>query len=194
MSDPVFDIHHELIESGIAGSRQAQFKLYSLYCRAMYNTALRILNSREDAEEALQDAFTEAFMKLATFRYESTFGTWLKRIVVNKSINLLRKRKIEWINDDSIGGLATEEENGTDQESVQLDVKRIVNAMEQLPDGFRLVFSLYMLEGYDHNEISGILGISESTSKSQLHRAKNKIREMLLIESNHTQNGRVHQE
>jgi RNA polymerase sigma factor (sigma-70 family) len=176
----VSDIHQELIERGVDGDRKALSELYKLYSRAMFNVAVRILNSREDAEEALQDAFTEAFMKLNTFRYESTFGSWLKRIVINRSINLALKRKMPLTGEEELKNIPADEANDRDNEKIQYEVSRILKAMEELPHGFRIVFSLYMIEGYDHEEIAGILNISESTSKSQLHRAKAKIKEIIL--------------
>lgn len=189
----VSDIHLELLERGIDGDKQALCELYNLYSRAMFNVAMRILNSREDAEEALQDAFTEAFLKLRTFRYESTFGSWLKRIVINRCINLVRKKKMILVGTEELNNLPVipDEENDTD--SIQLEVNRVIRAMELLPNGFRIVFSLYMIEGYDHEEIAGILNISESTSKSQLHRAKAKIKEIILNQYENGKDGRVYQ-
>ena len=189
----VSDIHQELIERGVDGDNKALSELYKLYSRAMFNVSIRILNSREDAEEALQDAFTEAFMKLNTFRYESTFGSWLKRIVINRSINLAVKRKMVFLGEDQLKNIPTETEDSKDNDNIQYDVGRILKAMESLPNGFRVVFSLYMIEGYDHEEIAGILNISESTSKSQLHRAKAKIKELILKETDNGNNGRVYQ-
>ena len=189
----VSDIHQELIERGVDGERKALSELYKLYSRAMFNVSMRILNSREDSEEALQDAFTEAFMKLNTFRYESTFGSWLKRIVINRSINLAVKRKMVFLGEDQLKNIPTETEDSKDNDNIQYDVGRILKAMESLPNGFRVVFSLYMIEGYDHEEIAGILNISESTSKSQLHRAKAKIKELILKETDNGNNGRVYQ-
>jgi RNA polymerase sigma factor (sigma-70 family) len=168
------------------------YELYKLYSRAMLNTAMRILSSREDAEEALQDAFTEAFMKLNSFRYESTFGSWLKRIVINRSINRANKRKMQFVGTEELNNYSINSEEEEPQ-FIDYSVTKILKAMEQLPHGFRIVFSLYMIEGYDHEEIAGILNISESTSKSQLHRAKAKIREIVLNQSTNGKDGRVYQ-
>jgi RNA polymerase sigma factor (sigma-70 family) len=189
----ISDIHHELIERGVDGDRKALHELYKLYSRAMFNIAMRILNSREDAEEALQDAFAEAFMKLNTFRYESTFGSWLKRIVINRSINLAKKRKMLLVNADELNNVSAEMADEQNTENIQYNVNQIMKAMELLPHGFRIVFSLYMIEGYDHEEIAGILKISESTSKSQLHRAKARIKEIILNQTDNGKNGRVYQ-
>ena len=137
-----------------------------------------MMNSKEEAEDMLQEAFSEAFIKLDSFRFESSFGAWLKRIVVNKCINALKKRKAELVYTDNVKD-SEDEENDKDIKDDNLDVRKIHKAMEQLPEGYRVIFSLYLLEGYDHNEIAQIMGISESTSKSQYSRAKQKIKEIL---------------
>jgi RNA polymerase sigma factor (sigma-70 family) len=89
------DIHRDLIEQSVLGNQKAQYRLYQLYAKAMYNICCRMMPSNEDAEDMLQEAFTEAFRRLSSFRYESTFGAWLKRIVINRCINELRRRKAE---------------------------------------------------------------------------------------------------
>jgi len=137
-----------------------------------------MMNSQAEAEDLLQDSFTEAFLKLDTFRYESAFGAWLKRIVVNKCINHLKKRKAQLVYTENLPETHSEAE--TDINPEHLDVKCIYNAMESLPEGYRIIFSLYLLEGYDHSEIAQIMGITESTSKSQFSRAKQKIKEILI--------------
>lgn len=136
-------------------------------------------NNSAEAEDILQDAFSEAFYKLNTFRNESTFGAWLKRIVVNHCINHLKKRKADLIPMDDLSMFDNRHDDFQDDEVAALSVGRILKAFEQLPQGYRVIFSLYLLEGYDHTEISAILGITESTSKSQFLRAKQKIREIL---------------
>lgn len=176
MAEVQLDIHKDLIEACKGGNRRAQYKLYQLYSRAMYNICMRMMNNREDAEDMLQESFTEAFRKLHSFRYEATFGAWLKRVVVNRCINELRRRNSALINVDNIEVFDTQD---VVFEDAELDVQRILYAMEKLPDGYRVVFSLYLLEGYDHQEISQIMGISESTSKTQLFRAKVKLKEIL---------------
>jgi len=171
------DIHRDIIELSKAGNSQAQFQLYQLYAKAMYNICYRIMNSREEAEDMLQESFTEAFMKIDTFRFESAFGAWLKRITVNKCINALKKRKAEMVYTDTMPVSAYEEE---DFDSRGLTVEQVQHALEEMPEGYRLVFSLFLLEGYDHGEIAQILGISESTSKSQYARARQKIQQILI--------------
>jgi len=171
------DIHKDIIEQSKLGNSKAQYRLYQLYAKAMYNTCYRMMNSEMEAEDMLQEAFTEAFMKLGSFRYESTFGAWLKRIVVNKCINEIKRRKadLNFVEDIAIYAGREEEED----HNAELSVAEIRKAMEQLPDGSRVIFSLYLLEGYDHREIAQILNVSESNSKSQYMRAKRKIKEIL---------------
>ncbi len=136
-----------------------------------------MINCKTEAEDLLQDSFTEAFINLESFRYESAFGAWLKRIVINRCINHLKKRKAQLVYTDNLPENEVVEERGIDD--IQLEVKKIHCAMGKLPDGYRAIFSLYLLEGYDHSEISQILGITESTSKSQFSRAKQRIKEIL---------------
>ena len=167
-------LHAPLIEECRKGSSKAQFRLYNLYSKAMYNLAYRILNNREDAEDILQEAFVECFRNIGSFRFESTFGAWLKRIVVNKCINQIKKKKIDLTLCETLPPVIYEED-----EEVTYDTGKIFKNIEMLPDGFRIILTLYLLEGYDHSEISQILGISESTSKSQYSRAKEKLRNLL---------------
>lgn len=173
----MLNIHAELIARCKAGDRAAHYKLYKLYSRAMYNVAYRITGREDEAEDALQEAFVSAFRNLDSYRGDASFGAWLKRIVVNKAINIFNKRKHPLIPDDEQFDVAEPEPEAEYKE--ELTVDRVKKAIEQLPDGYRAVLSLYLLEGYDHEEIGEILGISESTSKSQLNRAKNKLREHL---------------
>jgi len=168
------NIQAPLIEECIKGKRKAQYMLYKQYSKAMFNLAYRMMNNREDAEDILQETFLECFRNIGSFRYESTFGAWLKRILINRCLNQLRKRKTGLIFFDTMPEDIPEE-----KEEIIYDTSKIFSAIEQLPDGYRIVMTLFLLEGYDHSEISQILGISESTSKSQYSRAKEKIRRIL---------------
>jgi RNA polymerase sigma factor (sigma-70 family) len=169
------NIYAPLIEDCKKGNSKAQSKLYHQYSKAMYNLAYRILNNREDAEDILQETFIECFRSIATFRFESTFGAWLKKILINKCINYIKKRKIDLTLCENLPVNFAEEE-----EDVAYDTRKIFKGIEMLPDGYRIILTLYLLEGYDHSEISQILGITESTSKSQYSRAKDKLRNLLL--------------
>ncbi|TAL80435.1 MAG: RNA polymerase sigma factor [Bacteroidetes bacterium] len=167
-------IHAPLIEECRKGNRKAQFRLYNQYSKAMYNLAYRMLNNREDAEDIVQEAFVECFRNLSSFRFESTFGAWLKKILINKSINQIKKKKIDLTLTDNLPNVIHEEED-----EVIYDTGKIFKGIEMLPNGYRIILTLYLLEGYDHSEISEILDISESTSKSQYSRAKEKLRNIL---------------
>jgi RNA polymerase sigma-70 factor (ECF subfamily) len=146
----------------------------------MYNACYRILNNTEEAEDVLQESFISAFKNLNHFRGDSSFGSWLKQIVLNKAINQVKKRKLERLPDDD--KFDVEEEVGDNEmEGYPFTVEKVKRAIEMLPDGYRVVMSLYLLEGYDHGEIAEILGISESTSKSQFNRSKKKIKEILQM-------------
>ena len=173
------EIHKDIIEASKTGDQKSQYRLYQLYSKAMFNICYRMMNSFEEAEDLLQEAFTEVFAKLHTFRYESTFGAWFKRIVINKCINEIKMRKTDLVLYDEFHTLDSGEESEIEVNEENLNVKNVHKAIEKLPNGYRIIFSLYMLEGYDHSEISGILDISESTSKSQYMRARRKLKEIL---------------
>jgi RNA polymerase sigma-70 factor (ECF subfamily) len=137
-----------------------------------------MMGNEADAEDMLQNAFVDVFLKIDSYRSEATIGAWIKRIVINTCINHLKKRRLnttEW--DDRIGDKPVEENYVTQDAALNVDIVR--KAMTQLPDGYRTVFSLYLIEGYDHKEIADIIGITEATSKSQFSRAKKKMREIL---------------
>ncbi len=172
-------LHDELIQSCLRGDRQAHYELYQRYSKSMYNVGYRIVNNEDEAQDVLQDAFISAFRNLRFYRGDSTFGAWLKRIVVNKAINQLKKRRLERLPEDERWDVK-EEEVADEFEGFPFTIEKVRNAIKMLPDGYRTVLSLYLLEGYDHGEIAGILGITESTSKSQFNRSKKKLKELLL--------------
>ncbi len=177
MDTPVFhDIHQPIVERCRLGDRKAQYEVYKLYSRAMFSVAMRITNDYAEAEDALQEAFLNAFQHLPYFKGDSTFGNWLKKIVINQALATLRKKRVEWI---SIEEHDFVEEDDTEQQERTFQVETIRNAIQHLPEGYRVVLSLYLLEGYDHQEISEILGISESTSKSQYSRARQKLMQLI---------------
>jgi RNA polymerase sigma factor (sigma-70 family) len=167
-------IHAPLIEECRKGNSKAQYRLYNQYSKAMFNLAFRILNNREDAEDILQETFVDCFRNLSSFRFESTFGAWLKKILINKCLNQIKRKKIDLMLCEELPVNVFEEE----KEEVY-DTTKIFKGIEKLPDGYRIILTLYLLEGYDHTEISQILGITESTSKSQYSRAKDKLRVLL---------------
>ena len=168
-------IRDEVVERCKLGDTSGYGVLYQKYSRAMYNTSLRIVNNTADAEDVLQEAFLDAFRSLNDFHYRSTFGAWLKKIVINKSINILRKRKLNMVDIDETGVFEVPEEEAPDAAWLQLQVDAVKKAIRRLPDGYRAVLSLYLLEGYDQEEIAGILGISHNTVRTQYIRAKQKL-------------------
>jgi len=176
------DIHSHLIEACKRGERKAQFEIYKLYSKAMYNAAYRILNNSTEAEDIIQESFLKAFQKLNHFSGDVSFGAWLKKIVINASLDELRKKKIEFEDIENIKISKIEQED-YNESSKEYEVKKIKDAIMILPDGYRIVLSLYLLEGYDHDEIAEITGISASTSRSQLARAKKRLLEILTTKS-----------
>ena len=161
----------------IDGDTSAYRVLYDRYSKAMLNTALRIVNNAPDAEDVLQDAFVDAFTSLRSFENRSTFGAWLKQIVVFKSIALLKRRRLNFVDVETIGEWP--EENGLDESGMSYTVDMVKQRIGQLPDGYRTVLSLYLFEGYDHDEISEILGVAKSTVRTQYIRAKQKLLQLL---------------
>ncbi len=180
------EIHRDIIEGCKKGNQRDQYMLYQLYSKAMFNVCYRMMNQREKAEDLLQDSFTDAFHRLSSFRYESSFGHWLKRIVINKCINEIKRKKTDLNYFEDMGWFENQEEEKEEAYGNGLTVDNIKVAMEQLPSGSRMIFSLYLLEGYDHVEISQILNISESNSKSQYMRARRKVKEVLNNIQNET--------
>lgn len=175
MPESTIDTRTELIEACKRGERVAQKKLYEDYCDAMYNICVRMVNDPDDAADVLQNAFIKIFKNIGKFKSESTPGAWIKRIVVNDCINHIRANKIHF---EEIKDYDTAEEEVEIHESL-ISVPAIKTAINQLSDGYRSVVNLYLFEGYDHSEIAEILGITVTTSKTQYHRAKKKLRELL---------------
>ena len=168
--------HQALVEKCKTGHSSSQYQLYSLYVDAMYNIGMRMLGNKEDAEDVVQDSFVDAFKNLASFKYDSTFGAWLKRIVINKSINYLKKKKIAVVPIEDHEFHLTEEAN---EKVDAVDIKKVQVGITKLPAGYQQILNLYLIEGYDHIEIGEILDIATSTSKSQYHRAKKKLLEII---------------
>lgn len=167
-----------LVNRCINGDMSACRLLYERYEKAMFNTALRITGNRADAEDVLQDSFIDAFTQLRSFEKRSTFGAWLRQIVVYKSVGLLKKRKISFVDPQS-GHLDQPQEEPVDEAEIEYTVAGIKSAMTNLPDGYRTVLSLHLLEGYDQEEIAEILHVSHSTVRTQYIRGKQKLLQLL---------------
>ena len=170
------NLHQDLVDGCRAGDQKAQFQIYKLYYKAMYNTSLRIVNDTMEAEDIMQESFLSAFEKIETYSGTVSFGAWLKKIVINRSLDSLGKRKMVFEDIRSHTGIRDESpEENVRSEEIEVKVEEVKKAIENLPDGYRVILSLYILEGYDHDEIAEILNISSSTSRSQLSRARQKL-------------------
>lgn len=173
MSKTEQHIHHSLIEKAKKNDRQAQSQLYQFYFKTIYNSSLRIVKDAYVAEDMMQDAFLEAFKNLKQLKDNVTFGNWLKRIAINRSINFInRAGRVE----EQLKDTLTDEQV---EVNIDAEVLEIKNALTEIGRTYELVFNLYYLEGYDHEEIASILNIAASTSRSQLTRAKQKIRTVI---------------
>jgi RNA polymerase sigma-70 factor (ECF subfamily) len=170
------NIHQDLIDGCRSGDQRAQFQVYKLYYKAMYNTSLRIVNDEMEAEDVMQEAFLSAFEKINTYSGTVSFGAWLKRIVVNRSLDVLGKRKAIFEDIENHAGIRDDSgEEAAYQEDLALRVEEVKAAIKRLPEGYRVILSLYLIEGYDHDEIAEMFNITSSTSRSQLSRAKQKL-------------------
>lgn len=178
MAEETRHIHHQLVIRAQEFDQQAQSDLYKLYNKAMYNTSLRIVADSFIAEDIMQDSFIDGFRKIKSLESASRFGPWLKRIVINKSLNAVNRTGMisNSLNDEKDLPIIEE----TIEDDFEAQVGEVKTAMRGLAKQYQIIFSLYLIEGYDHEEIAEILGISASTSRSQLSRAKQKIKEVIM--------------
>jgi len=172
--------HAKIVDRCVQGDQKAFYEIYQLYSKAMFNICFRILGTQEVAEDVLQEAFVNAFQNIKSYQGKASFGAWLKKIVVNKAISYLRKQQLDMVELNE--RMEVHDDGAVDDIDLIMKVETIREAIQKLPNGFRVVFSLYLLEGYDHKEIAEILEISESTSKSQYNRAKKKLKDILREE------------
>ena len=179
------NIHKDLIDDCRRGDRNAQFKLYKLYYKAMFNTSLRIVNDTAEAEDIMQESFLDAFQRMEGYTGQGSFGSWLKRIVINNSLDALRRTKETVSIEDDILELP-DEQDYNNEAAIQIQVKQVMKAIQQLPDDYRVIISLFLLEGSDHEEISGILNISNQLSRTRYSRARQKL--LSILKENKYQN------
>ncbi|KJD35694.1 RNA polymerase sigma-70 factor [Tamlana sedimentorum] len=177
----------DIIEQCKQNNRKAQMQLYNQYCDGMYIVAKRFLKDAADAEDVVQEAFIKAFTKLHQYKAEVTFGAWLKRIVVNKSIDFLKSKKQQLVELDEVH-LKVIDTPKDDKWLVDdaITLNDVKDAINMLPNKYQYVVMLYLIEGYDHQEISEILSISEVASRTQLSRGKAKLQELLILKNNGT--------
>lgn len=177
--------HTELIEQCKKNNRKAQLRLYNQYCGAMYHIAFRYMKNSQDAEDVMQEAFIKAFKNIDSFKGEVTFGAWLKRIVINKSIDTLKSVKLKFNDIDENYLNIVDDDNWEISDGISVEEVKL--AISQLPQKYELVLSLFLMEGYDHQEISQILNITEVNSRTQLLRGKKKLKESLKLVGNGTE-------
>ncbi len=167
----------ELIKGCAEGNRASQKALYEGYCRKMMAICLRYARSTAEAEDVLQEGFTRVFANLKSFRSESRLDTWMTRIMINSALNQNRQKlyllPMVDVNDVTIP-------EGEDISLAHFHFSELVLIVQSLPDGCRMVFNLFAIEGYGHKEIASLLNISEGTSKSQYNRAKSLLRTKLI--------------
>ena len=172
------NIHKDLIDACRRGDGNAQFRIYKLYYKAMFNTSLRIVNDTAEAEDIMQESFLDAFQRLESYSGQGSFGSWLKRIVVNNSLDSLRRVK-DIVSIDDAGLDMPEEKEENHEAEIRFQAQEVVKAIQLLPEEYRIIISLYLLEGYDHEEISEILNISNQLSRTRYSRARSKLLEIL---------------
>ncbi|QNM86557.1 sigma-70 family RNA polymerase sigma factor [Polaribacter pectinis] len=174
---PTKQLHQPIIDLCKNNCAKSQMQLYNLYCKAMLVVAHRYVKDRFIAEDVMQDAFIKAFKYIESYKNEVAFGAWLKRIVINQSIDYLKKNKLELVSINDEVYKVENEENWTIESDISVD--GIVETINNLKEKYRLVLTMYLLEGYDHQEIAEVLNITENTSRTHLLRGKKLLKEQL---------------
>ena len=173
------DIHREVILKCQSNDRAAQNTLYGLYSGAMFNICRRMISDEDEAKDLLQEVFIDVFTKVDSLKELSTFSAWIKRITINKCINALKKKRLFVVELTEESERLVDNHDTLDKAIIGYEAAQVMKAIDHISEGCRTVLNLYLFEGYDHKEISQILGISESASKSQYCKAKMKIRSLL---------------
>lgn len=166
-----------LVNRCLDGDEQAQYELYQKYGQAMYHVAVRMVPYSEDAEDIVQEVFVKVFRKLDSFQGQSSLGAWIKKITVNTALNFIRKHKNKQTTsfEDSLDIPVLED----DLDTAAYSMEQIHYAIKQLPERCRVVLSLFLIEGYQHQEIASILGVTVSTSKTQYRRGRMLLQDLL---------------
>ncbi len=174
-------IDESILEGCIAGNREAQFELYKKFASTMLALCFRYARNRDEAEDLLQEGFLRVFQKISTFRREGSLEGWIKRIMINNALNeIKRNRKIPFLEDIDVINetqIVDLDEPEGQYDPVPADV--LQEMIQSLPEGYRIVFTLYVLEDFSHKEIAQELNIAESTSKTQLLKARRYLKNML---------------
>ena len=166
----------KLIQACINEEKHAQKRLYDLYASKMYYVCLRYARHELEAQDMLQDSFVKVFDKIASFKSNGSFEGWIRRIIVNTCLNYCRKKSFQ---QEQIGIEDYQDTVVSSKAISTLSEKELLALIQQLPDGYRMVFNLYVIEGYNHKEISEMLSITESTSRSQLAKSRKWMQNML---------------
>ena len=172
-------IHDDLVEGCRKNNRKAQLQLYNLYYKAMYNSAFRIVNNTAEAEDVMQEAFLTGFQKIDDFKGDSTIGAWLKKIVVNRALDQIRTKKEMVSLQETDLQIPVDDSTENFLEILSYKIEKIRKGIESLPDDDRIILSLFLLEGYDHEEISQVLSISNNASRTRYSRARQRLRDLL---------------
>ncbi len=177
---------YKLTQASASGDMGAFEEVYNRHHRRVYAICLRMLKNVTEAEDLTQDVFIQLYRKIGSFRGDSAFTTWLHRLTVNQVLMHFRKRNVKYEKTTEEGEAPLQIVGGTENPSKMPVVDKIAlqNAIEQLPPGYKNVFVLHDIEGYEHEEVARILGCSVGTSKSQLHKARLKLRKLLQKKAN----------
>lgn len=181
------EFEKDIIGGCIRGDKSYQKKLYDTYSGKMFAVCLRYSNNYEQARDLLQEGFIKVFQNIVNFKGDGSFEGWIRRIMINGALEWLRKAEAKFIHQDVED---YQEEISFNPDIRKLELKDILARIQQLAPGYRAVLNLYVIEGYQHHEIAVMLGISESTSKSQLSRARKVLQDSLAIESAKVNGGR----
>lgn len=175
------NIHQKLIDDCRQGKTQSQFEIYKLYYKAMYNTSLRLVNDSAEAEDIMQEAFLSAFKNINNYKEEVSFGAWLKKIVVNRSLDSLKKRKIQQdpIDDRVLTIEEDDDDNKLNVNDIAQEVAEVKQAIALLPQNYKTLITLHLIEGYDHDEVAEILEMTNAAVRTGYSRARKKLQELL---------------
>ena len=168
----------------LEGKQSAQLEVYNRYYKAMYNTAHRIVRDSMEAEDVMQESFLSAFTKLESYKGEVSFGAWLKRIVVNNSIQYYRKQQKNNTVDINEVMYKVEDSEGIDLNdgSTEHKAQKVLETMRKLKDSYRIALTLFLIEGYDYEEVGQIMNLSYASCRTTISRAKESLRKKILIE------------
>ena len=173
----VINLHqeeHETIRLAVGNNRQAQQMIYTKFSPKMLSVCRQYIKDLHDAEDLMITAFMKVFTNLKHFEHKGSFEGWIRRIMINECLSYIRaKKKVSFLDDEYY-----QEDSFNNIES-HFSVDDIQFLIDALPDGYKMIFNLYAIEGYKHQEIAAMLGISESTSKSQLHHARKMLQEQI---------------